>query len=251
MMEIPITWRRLVSRCAFPPSMSTRMAEDLSRCATPIEYSRGNPITFATAVYLDRPDRGLSEAAMRCPESSDEIRSIEYYTIEEAQVPGVWVEWRRGTERRGFDLPKVRFPQLLGGTLSPLHVRAAQTTGGEVSGLDAFRRVVACARGLLAPRFAMTFRRRGFTFAHPRVRVTIDDEVRFYAVPSDPYLGPGALCARKLGAEVASLPHAVLQVRAEGEIPSGLREIVRVLPQVREPEFVFGSRAMLQRADSR
>ncbi len=245
----PITQRRMESRYAVPLDLAARLEAELPQFTTPIEAVRGRPTTFLTAVYLDRPDLSLARAAALDLGQVEEIRSREEYSHEDSPVASLWIEWkaRRETwsDQRRFALAKERFGQLCLGTLRWESVQVAQPLGEDISGMEGFRRVMSSARGVLLPRFAVTCRRRAFTITSPRIRVTLDCDIRFHEVPPSPYQGPGALSPRRLGRVFLSLPYAVLSVKTAGEIPSPLREIVRPLSRVSLSKFAIGARCIL------
>lgn len=248
-VSVPITQRRMEAKYTVPLNEVAAVETALSSFATPIEYVKGQSAACVTTVYLDRPDLSLARAALLNPSANEKIRSREYFTHDESLVPSVWIEWkaRRETwgDKRRFALPKERFSALCAGTLSEEVVRLAQPAGNEIAGVEAFRKVLACARGILVPRFAATCVRRTFHIHSPRIRVTLDTSIRFHRVPRTPYMGPGALSARRLGEAFYEMQHALLEVKTGSEMPAELKELVRRLARTMSSKFVVGSRHLL------
>lgn len=244
-MATPITQRRMEARYAVPLEAVSEIEAVLPEVASPIEHVKGRRAAFVTALYLDRPDLSLARAATLDPTASEEIRTEEQYFHEDGLVPTITIEWRGRREtwsdRRRFDLPKEKFAAFCVGTLREEEVRVAQPAGGELAGVEAFRRARSCARGLLLPRFAVTCVRRAFTIHSPRIRLTLDTCVRFHAAPSAPYQGPGALSARRLGEAFYTLSHAVLEVKSASELPSRLKELLKPMARTTTSEFVVGA----------
>ncbi|GEM_PF-6424985 len=251
MMTTPITQRRMEARYAVPLDAVAALAAALPEVATPIELVKGRSAMFVTSLYLDRPDLSLARAATLDPTTNEKIRTEESYFHDDSLVPSVWVEWeaRRETwsDKRRFALPKQRFAEFCTGTLGEDAVRLAQPAGGEVAGVEAFRRVMACGRGLLLPRFAVTCVRTTYTIHSPRIRLTLHERIRFHLAPPTPYLGHGALSAGRLGEAFHVLPHAVLDVKSAHELPSRLRELLQPMSRATVSEFVVGSRHLLSR----
>lgn len=248
-MAVPITQRRMEAKYAVALESVSSIETVLSSVASPIEYVKGQSATFVTTLYVDRPDLSLARAAILDPTTSEKVRTREYYYHDESLVPTIWVEWkaRRATwsDKRRFVLPKEKFSALCAGTLREHEVHLAQPSGGELAGIEAFRKVVACARGILVPRFAVTCIRKTFHIHSPRIRVTLDTCIRFHRVPRMPYLGAGALSAGRLGEPFFVMPHAVLEVKTASELPDGLKALVRGLARTTVSKFVVGSKHLL------
>jgi hypothetical protein len=204
---------------------------------------------LVTTIYFDTPTRTHHRAAIGDVDHNVKIRAKEYYDLHPSLAelatdpadivryqPWVWFEMKRRdgvrTVKHRFRLPKRDVPACLaGGRVTP-EALALPMTGfapseSERSGI---REVVAYCRGLDAPLSAsclVNYRRLSWQDLPGDLRVTLDSDVAFFAVPDDLWQRRRALVREALGPPRGHESRAILEVKSRGDEPGWLRDFLR------------------------
>jgi hypothetical protein len=216
---------------------------------------------LVTTIYFDTPARTHHRAATGDADHNVKIRAKEYYDLHPSLAelatdtadivryqPWVWFEMKRRdglrTIKHRFRLPKRDVPACLaGGQVTPeglaLPMSGFAPAESEQSGI---REIVAYCRSLEAPLSAsclVNYRRLSWQDPQGDLRVTLDSDLAFYAVPADLWQRRRALVRETLGAPCAHESRAILEVKSRGAQPDWLREFLRdaALAPVRFSKF--------------
>jgi len=196
------------------------------------------PEHFVTTIYFDTPSRSQWHAANRDLHNNVKVRAKEYYDEHPALAeiatspdtlvayrPWLWFELKRRTGDRS---EKLRFrvsKREAGDVFKRLD---ADTSAGTSSiGDSEHARIVEYCRSIgepLAASCLVNYRRRAWQDASSSLRVTLDFDVAFYAVPADLWSRQRALSRSTLGAPRGNEPALVLEVKARGEAPAWLQQ---------------------------
>jgi hypothetical protein len=204
---------------------------------------------FVTTIYFDTPARTHYRAATGDAEHNVKVRAKEYYDLHPSLAelatdpeeivryqPWVWFEMKRRdggrTIKHRFRLPKQEVPACLeGGQVVPeafaLPANDASPADSEREGI---REIVEYCRTLGEPLKAsclVNYRRHAWQDAAGALRVTLDSELAFYAVPPDLWSRRKALVRTALGAPRGQEPRAVLEVKSLGAPPAWLEDFLR------------------------
>jgi hypothetical protein len=207
-----------------------------------------NPLPGAwhlvTTIYFDTPARTHYRTAIGDVDHNVKIRAKEYYDLHPSLAelatdpadivryqPWIWFEMKRRdgsrTIKHRFRLPKREVPACLnGGQVVPealaLPASGAIPAESERAGI---REIVAYCRALgepLAASCLVNYRRLSWQEPDGDLRVTLDSELAFYAVPDDLWQRRRALVRGALGAARASEPRAILEIKCRGARPAWL-----------------------------
>jgi hypothetical protein len=235
---------------------------------------------YVTSIYFDSPSFVHYRAAVADAEHNVKIRAREYYDLmpslaELATDPGqivryqpwVWFEVKRRVEGRSqklrFRLDKHDVPQFFCGEVeadptgrgrrldtqeAPELVEARGASAREQR-IDARAEIVAYLRTLdepLVPSCIVNYRRLALQDATANLRVTIDVDVGFYAVPHDLWTRSTALVRGTFGSPAGSEPSALVEVKCAGPTPAWIeRELTRLgVRAVSYSKFVHAARAV-------
>lgn len=187
---------------------------------------------FVTTVYFDTAAHTLLRAAHANAEQNVKLRARAYYDLhpalaelatDRAQIvhdqPWVWFELKRRREGRS---QKVRF-RLDKREIEPFF-RGAHPAFPDAATPELSAIVETC-RSLsapLVPSCIVGYRRIAFQDAGALLRITVDLEVAFYAVPADLWQRPNALVRGTFGAPAAVEPCVLVEVKRLGETPPWL-----------------------------
>jgi SPX domain protein involved in polyphosphate accumulation len=203
---------------------------------------------LVTTIYFDTPARTHYRAAVGDIDHNVKIRAKEYYDLhpslaelatDPAEIvryqPCIWFEMKRRdgarTIKHRFRLPKRDVPACLnGGQVVPdaLELPASDVVPAE-SERAGIREIVAYCRALREPLAAsclVNYRRLSWQEPEGDLRVTLDSELAFYAVPEDLWQRRRALVRDALGAARATEPRAVLEIKCRGTRPAWLESLV-------------------------
>ena len=223
---------------------------------------------LVTTIYFDTPARTHYRAATGDIDHNVKIRAKEYYDLhpslaELATDPGdivryqpwIWFEMKRRdgarTIKHRFRLPKRDVPACLnGGQVVPdalaLPASGVVPADSERAGI---REIVAYCRALgepLAASCLVNYRRLSWQEPDGDLRVTLDSELAFYAVPDDLWQRRRALVRDALGAARASEPRAVLEIKRRSTPPAWLESFLggANVASVRFSKFVAAASAV-------
>ena len=191
------------------------IAEELSAHLEPVRQA------WVTTVYLDRPDRGLSQAARTSPSLNVKVRLRDY-----GDPDSIWLELKRrayaASEKVRVRLSRRSLGSFLDG----------RDVSGDVGDPAAYRDIRAFLPGLAEPVGAVRFFRRSFESREPRVRATIDRDVSYHLVTF--VSGEEPFDARNLGLPIARDEGATMEVKygtlAPLWLPAVARRLVRSAP---------------------
>jgi hypothetical protein len=217
---------------------------------------------MVTTIYLDTPARTHYRAAVGDIDHNVKVRAKEYYDLHPSLAelatdpadivryqPWVWFEMKRRdgarTIKHRFRLPKREVPACLAGGHVVPEALALPVTGlapaeSERAGI---REIVAYCRELGAPLSAnclVNYRRLSWQKPDGDLRVTLDSELAFYAVPDDLWHRRRALVRDALGTARGGEPHAILEIKARSAQPAWLESflIAANVAPVRFSKFV-------------
>ena len=203
---------------------------------------------LVTTIYFDTPARTHFRTAIGDIEHNVKIRAKEYYDLHPSLAelatdaadivryqPWIWFEMKRRdgarTIKHRFRLPKRDVPACLnGGQVVPeaLALPASGVVPAE-SERAGVREIVAYCRALgdpLAASCLVNYRRLSWQEPDGALRVTLDSELAFYAVPDDLWQRQRALVRDTLGAARAREPRAVLEIKCLGTRPAWLEDFL-------------------------
>lgn len=201
---------------------------------------RGTPCRFTrmTTLYFDRPDGSLSRAALADPARSVKIRARDYLD----GSPFVWVEIKRrfGTlsEKLRFEVYRPVLANLVNGEemmWEILRTRAAETRADAV--VKAYRALRALSKEKLVPVGAVCATRQAFTMPWPRLRLSVDREVLYFAAPPDVCSRRDPLTPQALGRPLAKDPHSVIEIKFGGFVPRWCRNVFEGLAPCDHSKF--------------
>jgi hypothetical protein len=204
---------------------------------------------FVTTIYFDTPSRSQWRAAQSDLSHNVKVRAKEYYDEHPALAeiattpdtlvayrPWLWFELKRRvgerSEKLRFRVSKRDagsvFEQLDAGSRLDSSSTSRPLIRGSGSGGDGERaRIVEYCRSIGEPLSAsclVNYRRRAWQDALSTLRVTLDFDVAFYAVPADLWSRQRALARSRLGPARGSERSLVLEVKARGAVPAWLSE---------------------------
>lgn len=219
----------------FPRTLATTLASELNRRLIPHHFvgeganARPLPQHFVTTLYFDTADGSYFRAAVEDPRCNDKIRIKDYYdrhpdlvgvvrSMDRLLVPGpfVWLEYKRRVGDASFKqrcrLPRTELQTLLDA------LRGGASAGSGSIAADWLPTVS------VQPVVAVNYRRLSWQDADGGVRLTLDLDVCFHAVPTS--FASGALSSDQLGPRAGRLDAALLEVKTRGEPPSWLNALL-------------------------
>lgn len=206
------------------------------------------PAHYITTLYFDSETREVARAS-ESGTSGVRLRAREYCDqLSEQEVrrePLLWLEIKT---RSGGHTRKIRFAipsheiqaALRDGVISE-KLRVQSSVWGQ-SAEAVLREIGAlCMQtGPLRPDCMAHYRRRAWQDESEALRVTLDTELAFYRAPTTPLWSNTTLADAIAEPPVARLSHSLVEIKARGEHPTWLRELIAAVGL--EPAFV-GSRA--------
>jgi hypothetical protein len=223
---------------------------------------------LVTTIYFDTPVRTHYRAATGDIDHNVKIRAKEYYDLHPSLAelatdagdivryqPWIWFEMKRRdgarTIKHRFRLPKLDVPACLdGGQVVPealaLPASGVVPADSERAGI---REIVAYCRALgepLAASCLVNYRRLSWQEPDGDLRVTLDSELAFYAVPEDLWHRRRALVRDALGTARARERRAVLEIKCRSTQPAWLRSFLggANVESVRFSKFVAAAGAV-------
>ena len=223
---------------------------------------------LVTTIYFDSPARTHYRAATGDIDHNVKIRAKEYYDLHPSLAelatdpadifryqPWIWFEMKRRdgarTLKHRFRLPKRDVPACLNGGQVVPEALALPTTGvvpadSERAGI---REIVDYCRALgepLAATCLVNYRRLSWQQPEGDLRITLDSDLAFYAVPDDLWQRRRALVRDALGAPRASEPRAVLEIKCRSSRPAWLESFLdgANVESVRFSKFVAAAGAV-------
>ena len=223
---------------------------------------------LVTTIYFDTPARTHYRAATGDIDHNVKIRAKEYYDLHPSLAelatdpadifryqPWIWFEMKRRdgarTLKHRFRLPKRDVPACLDGGQVVPEALALPTTGvvpadSERAGI---REIVDYCRALgepLAATCLVNYRRLSWQQPEGDLRITLDSDLAFYAVPDDLWQRRRALVRDALGAPRASEPRAVLEIKCRSTRPAWLESFLdgATVESVRFSKFVAAASAV-------
>lgn len=190
-----------------------------------------------TTTYLDRPDRALSLAAVATPFECTKIRLREYVN----DASSLWVEVKRRmggwTHKHRMKIDREWVPALLAGSdLKFLDVQCACRTcrDDREETVDHLRGI---AEGRLIVVGCVSASRRTFTLRDDAVRISLDEQISYFKAPEGLYEDPESNGSIDIGPSLFQEPDAVLEVKADRNIPDWCQDVVAGLKGTNYSKF--------------
>lgn len=191
---------------------------------------------FVTTLYFDTPSRAYYRAARSNLQSNLKIRAKEYYDLhpslaelatDAAQIvryqPWLWFELKRReglvTSKRRFRFPKTAAATLFDPSCQPSGLPTGDAERADAEALIAH---VRAEPERVLPAALVNYRRLSYQNHDATLRVTLDLELAFFAVPEDLWTRPRPLVRSELGAPVGSEPRAVVEIKRRSAVPGWL-----------------------------
>jgi len=200
---------------------------------------------YATTIYFDTSNWDLFERAST-QSNNLKLRAREYYTWHPslAQLatdarqlvrysPVLWLElkYKHGvnTRKRRIGLPKANVPEFFAqGAITPEIVELQKPLyGGDTA--EVLDEVVRVCRQFESPLEAccvVNYRRCAWQDERGALRVTLDRGLSFFALPPDLWTRDFALVRETLGEPVGRDPNHVLEIKARGQLPAWLVQLL-------------------------
>ncbi len=228
-------------------------------------YQPGFPWTYITTVYFDTKDYCFYQRAEQEYDDNVKIRVREYYyRTGDGVGPGAatdgaqnvftvdlcYVELKQRSHgevtKKRFALEKTGLERLLrGDDVWDLLVRANPESPREVL-VDAYGTL----RGYLL-RYAVevtsivNYRRKVYQRDESDLRVTLDDQVAVYRPLQGLYTVVGALTREQLGAPIRESDRVILEIKAPGDYPQWLKDVLKSFSSKRLSKFTTSVRLLL------
>ena len=212
---------------------------------------------FTTTVYFDTPSRlqFLAATASRGPKIK--LRVKQYYDVAQASggaaraeltalQPGLWLELKKResmrTTKQRMRLSKRELEAVLA-CASQLPDEVALRDARNLEAIQAYARSLAEP---LRPDGVVNYRRMAWQDSEARVRVTLDVGVRFFVPPLKLWSEEQPLTPARLGPDVGSLRHAVLEIKYREPPPTWLERALTEFgaERSRSGKFELCSRAV-------
>lgn len=236
-----VTASRAESKYCVPTQHCADLLRRLVQALTPHRF-RGEgenrlpeAVHFNTSVYFDTPSRALFRAAVSRPDHNVKLRAREYHDLHPslAEVatasdqlvrtqPWLWMELKR---RQADRTTKLRFRAARERVASLWN----DPEGAEFTGDPDFAEARAFARSLsepLAPSSIVQYRRVALHDELVGLRVTLDVDIAYYAVPPRLFADGRPLVRGTFGAPRAVEPFALLEVKRRGALPPWLQSLL-------------------------
>lgn len=207
--------RRVETKIRVPGDVATRIVSRLPASSE----RRGDIVT----VYLDRPDGLLARRALATPQESIKVRVRDYLD----GSPLVWLEVK---ERRQGWVHKARLPlpreavaPVLRGCFTPMPSCRCEDCMRALK--ETLSRLGALEQGPWVRVGAVSVRRRTFYFDGAPLRVTLDEDVRYFRLDRDPF-DEGLMPTPDVLAPPAHKDsQAILEVKHAGILPDWWSEV--------------------------
>jgi len=204
------------------------------------------PRHFVTTIYFDTPSRHQYRAGMADPHNNLRLRAKEYYDLHPALVelatdpsqivkyqPVLWLELKSkdGTKtgKRRIGIPKHDLPAFFAQGIVTAEMVALQQAEPGAAGEAVLRELAAYCTRYPEPFRAdclVNYRRLPWQDAAGELRVTMDVGLEFFAPPPDLWQREQPLVRETLGTPRGRLALAVVEVKARGEPPAWLVELL-------------------------
>jgi hypothetical protein len=212
-----------------------------------------NPRHFVTTIYFDTASRHQYRAACADTGHNLKMRAKEYYDLHPSLAelatnprqivkfqPVLWLElkFKEGTKtgKRRIGIPKRDVPAFFSGAITSEMIDLQKPLYGAEG--EAVLREIAAYCGLYAEPFQadclVNYRRLPWQDDEGNLRVTLDVGLEFYAPPPDLWQRDYALIRETLGRPCGRQPNGVLEVKARGELPGWLQEVLTSVGAQRE-----------------
>ena len=206
------------------------------------------PQHFVTTIYFDTPSRHQFQASRQDGEHNLKMRAKEYYDLHPSLAelatdprqivqyqPVLWLElkFRDGNRsgKRRVGIPKAQVPAFFAeGAVTPEMIELQRPQYGADG--EAVLREISTYCGRYGEPFRadclVSYRRLPWQDhdTHGLLRITLDVGLEFYAPPADLWQRQYALLRETLGKPLGRESSAVLEVKARGELPSWLAELL-------------------------
>lgn len=207
------------------------------------------PAHYITTLYFDSETHEVARAS-ECAVSGVRLRAREYCDQmsdqEIRREPLLWLEIKARsaghTRKIRFAIPSHEIQAALCDGLISERLRVQSSVWGQSA--EAVLREIGqlCMQtGPLKPDCMAHYRRRAWQDAGETLRVTLDTELAFYRAPSTPLWSGTTLADAIAEGPVARLSHSLVEIKARGEHPTWLRELIVAVGL--EPASLEGSRA--------
>jgi hypothetical protein len=204
------------------------------------------PRHFVTTIYFDTPSRHQYRAGLKDAQHNLRLRAKEYYDLHPALVelatdpsqivkyqPVLWLELKAKdgtrTGKRRIGIPKRDVPAFFAQGLVTAEMIELQQPLHGTAGEVVLRELAAYCARYPEPFRAdclVNYRRLPWQDAAGQLRVTMDVNLEFFAPPADLWQREQPLVRESLGVPRARHAGAVVEVKARGELPAWLAELL-------------------------
>jgi len=210
------------------------------------------PRHFVTTIYFDTASRHQYRAALANSGWNVKLRAKEYYDLHPSLAelatdprqivkfqPVLWLELKfkdgARTAKRRIAIPKAQIPGFLAqGAITSEMLALLREAGGDEAVL---REIAATCARYDEPFRAdclVNYRRMPWQDADGRLRVTLDVGLELYAPPADLWQRDRALVRETLGAPRGRIDHGIVEIKARGEHPRWLTDLLHDMGAERE-----------------
>jgi len=213
-----------------------------------------NPQHFVTTIYFDTTSRHQYRAACENADHNAKIRAKEYYDLhpsltELATDPrqivrfqaALWLELKvkdgTRTRKRRIGIPKKDVPAFFAsGKITPEMIDLQRPLYGLAGEAVLYEITAHCLRfgEPLQADCLVNYRRLPWQDVAGNLRVTLDVSLEYFAPPADLWQRNYALVRETLGAPRGRQSKGVLEVKARGQAPGWLEELIAEVKGARE-----------------
>jgi hypothetical protein len=211
-----------------------------------------HPRHFVTTIYFDTASRHQYRATLANSSWNVKLRAKEYYDLHPSLAelatdprqivkfqPVLWLELKfkdgARTAKRRIGIPKRQIPGFFAaGAITPEMIELGRQAG---DGQAVLREIAAyCARydEPLRADCLVNYRRMPWQDTQGQLRVTLDLGLELYAPPADLWQRNHALVRETLGPPKGRVDCGILEVKARGEHPRWLTDLLREVGAERE-----------------
>jgi hypothetical protein len=247
-----MTAHRREAKYLVSPEQARAVARELDRRLEPHRH-RGEGANrlphaqhYVTTIYFDTASRALYRAARGSAASHLKLRAKEYYDLHPGLTetatdprqlvrfqPVLWLELKSRdgahTGKQRIGIPKRDLPAFFAsGTITPAMVAIQEAAYGRDAHavLEALAALSAsCAEPLRAD-CLVNYRRTAWQDDAGQLRVTIDNQLAYFAPPADLWARDRALLRSTLGPPVAGERRRVLEIKTRGDAPGWLVDVL-------------------------
>lgn len=239
--ERDVTASRTEDKFRIPTARTRELSRRLSALLEPHRFTGDGAnrlpeaMHYTTTIYFDTPSRRLWQAARVAPSESVKVRAREYYDLHPALAelatnpeqlvraqPWLWFELKRREQDRTF---KQRFRLLKQDVPRFLLGQGSADDRVDPARIDA-RAFLASLGEPVHASTLVQYQRLAYHDAASQLRITLDQDIRYYAAPAGLWRKPRALVRGSFGEPRGVEAFALLEVKRRGALPTWLSELL-------------------------